>query len=58
MFKPCGALLTDFYKQCHAEQYDPSITKVVSYYVPRKTSIPEFDTNLRTRVRILLEPLK
>lgn len=43
MFKPCGALLTDFYKQCHAEQYDPSITKVVSYYVPRKTSIPEFD---------------
>lgn len=43
MFKPCGALLTDFYKQCHAEQYDPSITKVVSYYVPRKTRIPEFD---------------
>ena len=43
MFKPCGALLTDFYKQCHAEQYDPSITKVVSYYVPRKTNIPEFD---------------
>lgn len=28
MFKPCGILLTDFYKQCHAEQYDPSITKV------------------------------
>lgn len=43
MFKPCGILLTDFYKQCHAEQYDPSITKVVSYYVPRKTRIPEFN---------------
>ena len=43
MFKPCGALLTDFYKQDHQRQYDPSITKVVSYYVPRKTSIPEFD---------------
>lgn len=43
MFKPCGALLTDFYKQDHQRQYDPSITKVVSYYVPRKTRIPEFD---------------
>lgn len=36
-------LLTDFYKQCHRLQYDPSITKIVSYYTPRKTRIPEFD---------------
>lgn len=43
MFKPCSVLLSDFYKQDHQRQYDPSITKVVSYYVPRKTSIPEFD---------------
>lgn len=27
MFKPCGALLTDFYKQDHQRQYDPSITR-------------------------------
>lgn len=43
MFAPISVLLTDFYKQCHAEQYDPSVTKVVSYYVPRKTRISEFD---------------
>lgn len=43
MFDPSAVLLTDFYKQCHAEQYDPTVTKVVSYYVPRKTRIPEFD---------------
>lgn len=43
MFTPLAVLLSDFYKQDHARQYDPTITKVVSYYVPRKTRIPEFD---------------
>lgn len=28
-------LLADFYKTVHADQYDPKITKLVSYYVPR-----------------------
>ena len=28
-------LLCDFYKTCHCAQYDPTITKLVSYYVPR-----------------------
>ena len=28
-------LLCDFYKACHCAQYDPTITKLVSYYVPR-----------------------
>lgn len=54
MFKPCGALLTDFYKQCHAEQYDPSITKVVSYYVPRKTRIPKFDEVVAKQMKEIL----
>lgn len=40
MFKPCSVLLSDFYKQDHQRQYDPSITKVVSYYVPRKEELP------------------
>lgn len=43
MFTPIAVLLSDFYKQTHAEQYNPKITKVVSYYVPRKTRIPEFN---------------
>ena len=42
MFSPIAVLLSDFYKQDHQRQYDPRITKVVSYYVPRKTRIPEF----------------
>lgn len=28
-------LLCDFYKACHCAQYDPRITQLVSYYVPR-----------------------
>ena len=28
-------LLCDFYKACHCAQYDPKITKLVAYYVPR-----------------------
>lgn len=37
--KTLPVLLADFYKTCHAEQYDPKITKVVSYYVPRKSRL-------------------
>ena len=43
MFTPIAVLLSDYYKQTHAEQYNPNVTKVVSYYVPRKTRIPVFD---------------
>ena len=32
-------LLTDFYKQCHAEQYDPRIRRLVAYYTPRSSRI-------------------
>ena len=34
-------LLSDFYKQDHQRQYDPNITKIVSYYVPRKSRIKD-----------------
>lgn len=34
-------LLCDFYKTVHAEQYDPKITQLVAYYVPRMSRIPE-----------------
>lgn len=30
-------LLTDFYKECHWQQYNPEITKLYSYYTPRGT---------------------
>lgn len=36
-------LLSDYYKQCHANQYDPRITKLVSYYVPRSSRIKGWD---------------
>lgn len=34
-------LLSDFYKQGHNRQQDESITKLVSYYTPRMTRIPD-----------------
>ena len=36
-------LQSDFYKQVHWNQYDPSITKIVSYWIPRGTRIPDWD---------------
>ena len=36
-------LQSDFYKQVHWNQYDPSITKIVSYWVPRGTRIKKWD---------------
>ena len=36
-------LLTDFYKQVHAEQYDSSITKLVSYYTPRTSRFKDIN---------------
>lgn len=39
-----SVLLTDFYKQCHAEQYDPTITKLVSYYTPRMSRLRGVDS--------------
>lgn len=32
-------LLTDFYKQVHAEQYNPKVTKLVSYFTPRMSRL-------------------
>ena len=37
-----AVLLSDFYKQDHQRQYDPGITKIVSYYVPRKSRIDAY----------------
>ena len=39
-----SVLLTDFYKQCHAEQYNPTITKLVSYYTPRMSRLRGVDS--------------
>ena len=39
MHNTLSILLSDFYKQVHAEQYNPSITKLVSYFTPRMTRI-------------------
>lgn len=36
-------LLSDFYKQCHMNQYDKRITKLVNYYTPRSTRIKEWE---------------
>lgn len=36
-------ILSDYYKQCHADQYDPSIIRLVSYYVPRSSRIKGWD---------------
>ena len=35
-------LLSDFYKQVHASQYDERITKLVNYYTPRSTRIVDW----------------
>lgn len=36
-------LRTDFYKQGHADQYDPSIEKLVSYYTPRMSRLKDIN---------------
>lgn len=36
-------LLSDFYKQVHAEQYPSDITKLVSYFTPRMSRLKEDD---------------
>lgn len=36
-------LLCDFYKTVHSEQYPKSLTKLVSYYTPRKSLLPGED---------------
>lgn len=35
MFSPTPILCTDFYKECHYDQYDPSIIFLTSYLTPR-----------------------
>lgn len=35
------ALMSDFYKQCHAEQYNKKMTKMVSYFTPRMDRFAE-----------------
>ena len=34
-------LKIDFYKSTHGEQYNPGITKLVSYFTPRMTRLPD-----------------
>jgi len=36
-------LLIDFYKATHFEQYNPAMTKLVSYWTPRVTRLPSQD---------------
>lgn len=36
-------LLCDYYKMCHADQYDPRINKLVSYATPRGCRLPGKD---------------
>ena len=36
-------LLIDFYKATHFEQYNPAMTKLVSYWTPRMTRLPNQD---------------
>lgn len=36
-------LLIDFYKACHAEQYPHGLTRMVSYYTPRMSRLPDID---------------
>ena len=43
MYNITSILLTDFYKQCHAEQYDSRIKKLVSYYTPRASRFKEIE---------------
>lgn len=44
MFKLLPVLLSDAYKQCHAEQYNPKVTTIVSYLTPRMTRLQSQDT--------------
>lgn len=36
-------LICDFYKACHSSQYNPDISKIVSYFTPRMSRIPGED---------------
>jgi len=42
MIPKIAILLTDFYKQSHAQQYEPSIKYLTSYYVPRSSRINDW----------------
>ena len=37
-------LLSDGYKQCHNKMYPKGLTKLYSYFTPRRNRIPELDT--------------
>lgn len=41
MYNPL--LLVDFYKVCHSSQYPLGLTKMVSYYTPRMSRLPDVD---------------
>ena len=43
LYNIISVLNSDFYKQCHPEQYDKRITKLVSYDTPRMTRIRGID---------------
>ena len=43
-FETIALLLSDGYKQVHAEQYPKGLTKLYSYFTPRRNRIPELDT--------------
>lgn len=41
MFEFTPTLCTDFYKECHYNQYNPNMTKLVSYYTPRMSRVSD-----------------
>ena len=43
-FDTIALLLSDGYKQCHNRQYPKGLTKLYSYFTPRRNRIPELDT--------------
>lgn len=43
-FDTIALLLSDGYKQCHNRQYSKGLTKLYSYFTPRRNRIPELDT--------------
>lgn len=44
MFDINALLLKDYYKACHSEMLNKGMTQSVSYFTPRKSRIPEWNT--------------
>lgn len=43
MVRPLALLLSDTYKQTHDRMYNPGLTKLVSYWIPRKSMLKKQD---------------